>query len=149
LLFAAVSVYWAAGGTVGASTQMVSIERLAEERDRQFVTVLWLSAALKLSGALLALALVRPWGAFLPSRLLLITAWLGGVCGVLYGGAGIVVDALRAAGVVALPDPADAGRIYWHLLLWDPWWALGGALFCLAAHHCQRIGRRPHAISRE
>ena len=49
---------------------------------------------------------------------------------------GAVVALFRAIDV--LETPADTAAFWWHLLLWDPWWMLGGALFSLAALNCQR-----------
>jgi hypothetical protein len=51
--------------------------------------VLWLAGAAgvaKLAGAVLALALARPWGRVVPRRVLVVAAWVGAVVLALYGG---------------------------------------------------------------
>jgi hypothetical protein len=86
LLYALVSFYWALGGTAGIDTLGGSLEQRARAGDPG---VRWLAGAagvLKVVGAGLALALVRPWGRVVPRALLLIAAWAGAVVLVLYGG---------------------------------------------------------------
>jgi hypothetical protein len=143
LVFAAMSFYWAVGGTFGIETQAESIQAAARDRDAEFVAVLWATGALKVAGAGLALALVQQWGRMIPRRLLLVAAWVtsGGI--LLYGGlnfiVGVAVALLRAIDVVE--TPADTSAFWWHLLLWDPWWMLGGVLYCMAAWYFQRRPR--------
>ncbi len=140
LAFAAMSFYWAAGGLLGIETQGHAIKdaALALRRDPQFVALVWSTGAAKVLGALLALALVQPWGQALPRRLLLIPAWIGGVGMVAYGGIPLVVNGLMLTGLLRVPGPVDWVAIRWHFLLWDPWWTAGGALFVAAAWSYQR-----------
>ncbi len=137
VVFAAASFYWAAGGTVGADTVGSVITRLPG-----IVALLWVTGALKVIGALLALALVRPWGRVLPRWLLLTLSWAGGVGLTAYGAIPLVVNGLMVAGVLHVPGPVDWTLIRWHVFLWDPWWLLGGLLFVAAAWSYQR---RTHA----
>jgi hypothetical protein len=77
------------------------------------------------------LALVRPFGERLPRGPL---AWLlaiGGVLLILYGTAELVQHLLMALGAVDRSGLDDTA-VYGHVLMWDPWWILGGALFALA-----------------
>ena len=37
------------------------------------------------------------------------------------------------AGVRSIPTALGSDALRWHLLLWDPWWLLGGILFAGAA----------------
>src|SRR3712207_1486058 len=75
LAFAAVHLYWALGGnaglppgmSVGGSPALFAIDVVA--------------VPLCVTGAVLALSLVRPWGRAFPRRLLLVTGW--GVCAIL------------------------------------------------------------------
>ncbi len=132
-VFAAMSFYWAAGGTAGADTIGTTITDPALARDPGFVAILWGTGALKALGGLLALALIRPWGRVIPRWMLLAAAWIGGVFMVLYAGANLAVRGLMALGVIATPESMRSAAAQWHLLLWDPWWLLGGALFVAAA----------------
>lgn len=131
LVFAAISFYWAAGGTAGSDTIGPAITNMA--RDPAFIAVLWGTGALKVLGGLLALALVRPWGRILPRWALLTAAWGGGILMALYGAASWVQEGLMVAGVIRIPAGLGRTAALWHVLLWDPWWLLGGIFFIIAA----------------
>lgn len=139
-VFAAISFYWAADGAIGLETQAESIQQRVRSGDAGFIALLWATGALKLIGGLLAVALVQPWARAFPRRLLLLAAWAAGTGMALWGGlnllAGAAVALLRAAG--AIDAPAKTSAFWWHLVLWDPFWLAGGALFCAAAWHYQR-----------
>jgi hypothetical protein len=145
LIFAAMSFYWAAGGDLGIETQAPSIRESAEARAPWFVALLWATGAAKVVGGLLALALVRPWGRLVPRWMLLVAGWGVGIGMTLYGGLGLIVDGLRAGGLL---DRSDAAAVWWHLLLWDPWWWLGGLLLMAAAWQAQRGARGPQHAPR-
>jgi hypothetical protein len=113
--FAAPSVYWAAGGRVGAGTIGPAIESPALARDPAFVTLLWATAVLKLLAAVLALMLVTP-----------------GLRGPL---------PRRLVGRIQVPAGLGAAALPWHLVLWDPVWIIGGVLFMLAAVEHSRTAR--------
>ncbi len=148
-VFAAISCYWAAGGTVGADTVGGTIEALGRARDPRFVALLWGTGIAKILLGLLALALVRPWGRVLPRRLLLVAAWGVGAGMAAYGAIQLVVTGvaagLMATGVISATASVDWTAIRWHLLLWDPWWLWGGVLFGVAACTYQR-GARPQPV---
>jgi hypothetical protein len=66
VLFGAISLYWGSGGRTGLGTLGGSLERQALAGDPALLAAAWVTGALKLVGAALALALVRPWGHRLP-----------------------------------------------------------------------------------
>lgn len=132
LSFAALSFYWAAGGTFGAETIGPALASLALARDPQFVAILWITGVLKVVAGLLALALVQSWGRLISRWLLLIAGWGASAALILYGGASFVQHALMVAGTITIPAGLGATAARWHLLLWDPWWLLGGLLFAAA-----------------
>ena len=138
LLYAAVSLYWAAGGTAGLSTIGGGLEELGRARDPGIVALVWITGLLKVLAGLLALALVRPWGRVLPRRLLLVTAWGGATLLALYGGLLVVVQALLVSGVIAPAGSVDWTALWWHLLVWDPWFLVWGILLGVAAWYYQR-----------
>jgi hypothetical protein len=86
LLSAVPSCSWALGGTAGLDTVGGAIEELGRSRDPAGVALGIGAGVLKLAGALLALALVRPWGRVLPCRLLLGAAWAASAVLTGYGG---------------------------------------------------------------
>src|SRR5688572_30660069 len=97
-VFAAMSFYWALGGTAGAST--IDPDILERMDEPAFVAVVWLTGVAKVIGGLLALALA--WGRMIPRRLLLLGGWAAGVGMALYGGLGFILDGLRVAGVIEM-----------------------------------------------
>jgi hypothetical protein len=137
LAFSGISFYWAAGGTSGGETIGPAITKLAH--DPAFTAILWSTGALKLVGGVLALALVQPWGRRLPRRLLLAAAWGGGILMILYGGGSWSQETLMVIGVIPIPSGLGHTAALWHVLLWDPWWLLGGILFVLAAWHSRVV----------
>jgi hypothetical protein len=132
-VFAASSFYWAVGGTVGLETVGNELERRAEAREPGMVAEVWAAAGLKILAGLLALALVRPWGRALPRRLLVIGSWATGSLLTLYGAANLIQHGLMEIGVAGVPDDLGETAVTWHLVLWDPFWLLGGLLFLAAA----------------
>ncbi|RKN81955.1 DUF3995 domain-containing protein [Paenibacillus ginsengarvi] len=129
--FAAKSFYWAAGGTAGTATIGDTITELSQSA--WFSLVLWGTGISKALVGLLALALVQPWGSKVPRWMLLVAAWGTGILFTLYAGANLVVRGLMKAGIMSTPESMHSEAARWHLLLWDPWWLLGGFLFIRAA----------------
>jgi Protein of unknown function (DUF3995) len=138
IVFAAMSFYWALGGTAGIDTVSLGQEVGGES---WFITVLWLTGILKIGGGVLALALVQSWGQQLPRRLVLIVAW--GVSGLLvfHGSDLIIQGALTENGFIELPAPVVWTAAHWQTFLWGPWWLVGGIVFCVATWNYQRRSR--------
>ncbi|MGY1804314.1 DUF3995 domain-containing protein [Blastococcus sp. SYSU D00922] len=137
--YAVVSAYWAAGGTALLSTVGGGLEELARSGDAGAVAVGILTVVLKAIGALLALALVRPWGRRLPARLLESAAGVAGAVLVLYGGGLVLVGALALTGWWGAPENVTALR--WHVLVWDMWFLVWGVLLLVAAVRRRRLRR--------
>lgn len=137
LLYALVSVYWAAGGTGGLDTVGGDLARLSRDRDPTMVAVLWLTVGLKLVGAVLGLALVRPWW-WLPHRPLLVLSWVAAVVLTAYGGLLVGGQTLVKAGLVEASANVDWKAFDWHLFLWDPWFLLWGLLLGVAAYRARQ-----------
>jgi hypothetical protein len=85
-LYAAVSFYWAFGGTAGIDTLGGRLEEMARNGDPAVLGLAGIAGVLKVAGVVLALALVRPWGRVVPRRVLLVAAWAGAVVPAVYGG---------------------------------------------------------------
>lgn len=133
LVFAAVHLYWGLGGTAGLPPGLSLVDTTA-----LFVIDL-LAIPLNILGALLALALVRPWGDRFPRWLLLGAAW---------GASGLFV-------LHALPAVIDAAGLVlgrrgteltpmdrFSLFLYEPFWLLGGILIGVAAWGYQHRAHR-------
>jgi hypothetical protein len=141
LLSAVPSFYWALGGTVGLDTVGGAIEELARTRDPAGVALGIGAGVLKVAGALLALALVRPWGRAVPRRLLLVVVGVASVVLTAYGGLLVAVGALVLTGGVSPSGPVDRTALRWHAMLWDLWFLVWGLLLGVAAWHYGRESR--------
>ncbi|WP_255167059.1 DUF3995 domain-containing protein [Natrononativus amylolyticus] len=143
VVFAAMSFYWAAGGTVGLATLGSGVEEQAAAREPWFVGLVWLTGVLKLVPVALLAALVSP-REILPRRLVLAGVWLIGLGLLAYGGLHMVLHGLVLSGAY-VPGAVDRPALVWRVLFWNPWWLLGGALYCGAAW---RFRRRTRGASR-
>lgn len=137
-VFAAMSFYWALGGTIGIDTLAESIKEKASTEDQGFLALTWATGVLKVAGGFVALALVHPWGRRIPRKLLLFAAWGGGIFIILYEGASFIEAALIEVGLLDVPESMGATAVRWSLYFWRPWWLLGGFLFILAARDYQK-----------
>lgn len=140
LLFAGISFYWGCGGRALLDTVGGVIERRALAGDTAIFVAVWVTGALKLVGAVLALALVRPWGRRLPRRAVLLLGWVAAVGLTLYGAALEVTNALAATHVVKPSTPIEWKALWWHLWVWDLSFLVWGILFALALRRFRRIG---------
>jgi hypothetical protein len=131
--FAAVSFYWALGGTVGLDTLSLELERDAREGGTELVALTVPPGVAKLALGILALLLVDPRRSPLPRRALIVLAWLVGIGLSLYGGVLTAEKALMKLDVLDVPESLGDDRVTWYLCFWDPLWLIGGILFLLAA----------------
>ncbi|MPZ48521.1 MAG: DUF3995 domain-containing protein [Dehalococcoidia bacterium] len=136
-LFALPSFYWAAGGEAGSGTIAAEIDEVTGGQ----AWLVALTGVFKVAAGLLTLALVQPWGLRLPRGPLLATVWLVGVGFTLYGLLNFLDHLLMVSGLRETPEALGETAARWHLLFWDPWWLLGGALFSLATWRYQRRSR--------
>jgi hypothetical protein len=138
-LFAAMSFYWALGGTIGLETLGTGFENLNSAEGQELITFTWVTGVLKVITGLLALALVQLWGRLIPRRLLLPGAWVAGILLTLYGMASFVQHGLMVFGTIEIARfVGSRTAAIWHWLFWDPFWIVGGVLFVLAARRFSR-----------
>jgi hypothetical protein len=127
LAYAAISLYWAVGGswllaTVGAS--------LAGTTSAAVMFAVWAAVALKAIAAFLPLVAIGavhrpPRGR---ERWLLRLTWIEAL---ILTGYGLVLTAtglLVQSGVITPPANADHRTLRWHAYLWDPWFLVWGLL---------------------
>jgi hypothetical protein len=139
LLYAGVSFYWAFGGTAGIGTLGGRLEELGRSGDPAVLWLAGIAGVLKVAGAVVALALVRPWGRVVPRRVLLVAAWAGAVVLVGYGGLYVGGGALVLGGVVEVAGAEDRRALWWHVLVWDLWFLVWGVLLGMAAWRFGRL----------
>ncbi|MFJ5197033.1 DUF3995 domain-containing protein [Streptomyces sp. NPDC088394] len=125
--FAVLHFFWALGGSWGLS---VSAGPLAEERPGWFVTVgLWGVGLLCLVGGVLGWLLARPRPRDRAGRMVRALGWCA--CAVLLV-RGISVEVLLIGTAGERLDVSPEQRL-WTLLLWNPWFLVGGLVFGMAA----------------
>jgi Protein of unknown function (DUF3995) len=132
---AALSAYWAIGGTALLDTVGGEIERRGRERWPGVVVTLWVIVVLKLVGAAAPLIFGGVGADHLPAwttaRQARVLGWIAAVGLTLYGGVLSAVGFLVEVGVVDAAKGADERALAWHAYFWDPWFALWGATFTL------------------
>lgn len=153
LAHAAVSAYWALGGTGLLDTIGGSLERWGREREPALIAALWVIVAAKVVVALAAPVLAGFGAARLPawmrSRAARLLGWIAAVVLVLYGGVLTVAGLLLEAGVLTSAPDADQTAIAWRAYLWDPWFFLWGTAFVVSLwlSAVPRAGRRGNRSS--
>jgi Protein of unknown function (DUF3995) len=130
ILFAAMSAFWALGGTLGLDTLGNEIERDARAREPDVIALVWVTALLKVVGAALVIA-----------------TWIVGLGVLAYALASFAQHGLMKADVVDTPVALGSSAVGWHLALWDPFWLLGGLLFIAAARQAGRVSSGASARS--
>jgi Protein of unknown function (DUF3995) len=130
---AAMSAYWALGGTALLDTVGGEVERWGRQHSATVVTVLWVIVILKLVGAGAPLVFAGIGGgqlsAWTKARWMRTLGWVAAVGLTVYGGVLTLAGLLVEAGVLEAADDADERALAWHAYLWDPWFALWGAAF--------------------
>ena len=117
-VFAALSFYWALGGTLLVRTQSPQILELAA--NPRFLAIVWLTGLLKVAAGFTALSLAQRWGERIPVWLWQTGNWGIGLVLTLYGGANLAVRGLMALGTLRTPASMRSAAAKWHLILWDP-----------------------------
>jgi len=129
---AAVSAYWAVGGTWLLDTIGGELERWGRERQPGVVVALWLIAVLKAGVALAAPVVVLGPGrlpGWTTGRAARALSWIAAVVLTAYGGVLTAAGLLVQAGAIAAAPESDQRALAWHAYLWDPWFFAWGAAF--------------------
>ncbi|MEV4240713.1 MULTISPECIES: DUF3995 domain-containing protein [unclassified Nocardia] len=124
-VFAAVHLFWALGGSVGLASSAGS--DLAARRPPMFVAAgLWGVAVVLLADA----AFVGVAAAVnMPRRWRWVMAWMIGLAGLVLLARGVLVEVALAADAGGVRCEVGPHRTWWSLVLWNPWFMLGGVLF--------------------
>ena len=137
LAYAAVSVYWALGGTWLLDTVAGTLEQQGRAGNPGIILAVSAAAVLKVIGAIAPLAAVRVTSgqATIAGRRqmrLRVLAWLEAAILTIYGLVLTVAGLLVQSGAIAPAASADHRALAWHAYLWDPWFLLWGALAAAA-----------------
>jgi Protein of unknown function (DUF3995) len=153
LAYAAVSLYWAAGGTWLLSTVGGTLGQPGSVDDLGVIAAVWAAVVLKFIGAMVPLAAagVTPWqAAGTRRRQLRVLAWAEAAILTVYGLVLTSAELLVQSGVIAPTGGADNRALAWHAYLWDPWFLLWGVLVTVALVRSRepRAARTAHNPSR-
>ena len=136
LASAAISLYWAVGGTALLDTVGGEIEELARERTAGALALICATVLAKLLAATLALSLVRPWGERMTRRARVRLSVAGGGVLALYGGVLVAAGALVLLGAIDPSGDVDERALRWHVFVWDLWFLVWGVCLWRAARAC-------------
>jgi Protein of unknown function (DUF3995) len=130
LAFAALHVYWAVGGRLGLASS--AGPDLAATRPEWFVVVgLWGTAGLLILGAGLAVLLSGDHtGRRRVRRAVIVSGWL---IGVLLSARALILETLLATDAGGIRSSVGPLETRWSLVLWNPWFLIGGCAFALTA----------------
>ena len=133
LLYAAISLYWGAGGTWLLDTVGSSLGK-GHGGSALVVLAVWLAVGLKVIAAVLPLLAVgadTSAGSGRP-RLIRALTWVEALILTVYGLVWTAVGLLVEAGVIGTSATADHRALEWHAYLWDPWFLVWGLLVTAA-----------------
>lgn len=143
LAYAAVSAYWAAGGTWLLDTVGGVFEHLARSSGPVVLLGSWLVVLVKVVAAALPIVVVRELVPSSARRAATGLAWTAGAVLVAYGSVLTMSGLAIHAGVLHPGAHADRRALAWHAFLWDPWFLVWG-LFVVAALYSAAAHRRTH-----
>nr|MDQ2727248.1 DUF3995 domain-containing protein [Actinomycetota bacterium] len=142
--YAAVSAYWAVGGTEPLDTVGGVFERAGRSGGAAAQVLLWFVVAAKVVAGFLPLVALRRTPSPVPYRLLWVLAWIEAA---ILTGYGLVLTAtglLVQADIIVAGPGANHRALAWHAYLWDPWFLVWGLLVVVALRW-----RRPRQGLRE
>jgi len=118
LASAAVSLFWTLGGRWLLDTVGGAIEELARTRSLSALALGTATSLAKIGVALLALALVRPWGRHVPDRVLIRANAFVSAGLVTWDAANVLVGALVLT-ELSRPRMGSMNALCWHVFVWD------------------------------
>lgn len=135
IAFAGLHLYWALGGSTGLASS--AGQDLASRRPATFVVFGLYGVALTLLAGAALIVLVSIPG---PMHRRSAPTALVGVIGIGLLMRGVALEILLATDVAGLRARVGPLEARWSQVLWNPWFALGGALFIATA---LQLRRRP------
>ncbi len=136
LVSAAISAYWAAGGTGLLDTVGGAIARWGRDGGAGVRLALAAIVVLKLVAAWLPVGAVRARRPRAVRRL----AWLEAAILTVYGGVLTATGLVVQAGLAGGGTHADWKALDWHAYLWDPWFLIVGLLAWVALRRTRSVG---------
>jgi hypothetical protein len=155
LAYAAISLYWAAGGRWPLNTVGISLSQPGQAGHLAALLAVWAAAGLKAVAAVLPLPAIGVWPRTANGGLRTLTRMLTWIEAAILTGYGLVLTAtglLVQAGVINAAAHADHLALTWHAYLWDPWFLIWGIFVFLTlwqsrpASQDHLPGRAPGAV---
>ncbi|HEV3295679.1 MAG TPA: DUF3995 domain-containing protein [Streptosporangiaceae bacterium] len=143
LAYAAVSMYWALGGTWLLDTVAGTLEQQGRAGNPGIILAVCAAAALKVIGAIVPLAaagVTARQATNAVKRRARVLAWLEAAILTIYGLVLTVAGLLAQSGAIPAAASADPWALAWHACLWDPWFLLWGALAAAALPRSRQPG---------
>jgi hypothetical protein len=135
LAYAAISIYWAAGGRSLLTTVGTPLSQPGQAGHLAALLAVWGAAGIKAVAAVLPLLAIGAWPRTAnggPRRLARVLAWIEAAILVGYGLVLTASGLLVQAGVIKAAAHADRLAREWHAYLWDPWFLIWGIFVFLA-----------------
>lgn len=126
--YAAVSAYWAVGGTALLATVGGVFERAGRSGGAGVAALLSLVVAIKLIAAALPLLALGTQAGCRWHRVVWALAWIDAAVLTAYGLLQTSAGLLVQANVIPASADADHRALTWHTYLWDPWFLVWGLL---------------------
>ena len=130
LAYAAISAYWALGGTWLLAT--VSSSLVTAHQSATAVMAVWAAVVLKAVAALLPLSVCLSAPPSKRHGRLRLLAWAQAAVLTLYGLVFTLAGLLVQVGIIHQRRTADRRALVWHTYLWDPWFLVWGVLVVVA-----------------
>jgi Protein of unknown function (DUF3995) len=132
LLYAAISVHWALGGTWLLDTIGGSLEEQGRAGNPGVILAVWAAAVIKMIAAVLPLVALRGPSSPAQNRTMWVLAWVEAAILIGYGLVQTVAGLLVQADVIHASATADHRALAWHAYLWEPWFLIWGLLVAAA-----------------
>ncbi|WP_308465559.1 DUF3995 domain-containing protein [Rathayibacter soli] len=143
ITYAAISVYWAVGGTWLLSTVGVGLARADASGQVALVVAVWFAVVVKGVAAVLPVVAVQASRESLVRKGARVLTWAEAAILSAYGLVLTVVGVLVQLNVIGVPPSADHLALRWHAYLWDPRFLVWGIVIG-AAMIVSRIGSKAH-----
>mgnify|MGYP001171381186 CR=1 FL=1 len=126
-LFAAMSFYWAMGGSFGIKSLGGSIYEQSLNPEPSFIIIVWITGFVKLLGVVLLCMLLVSWQSNWIKKSLYFTTKIVSIFLFLYGLLNFITITLSALDI--LDFDLDSNATFWRLVFWEPFWMLGGIFY--------------------
>lgn len=145
LASAALSAYWAAGGTALLNTIGGAIAEWGRHGGPGVRFALWLIVLLKVGVGVAAPAIAdlpRIWPAWTRTRVPRLLSWIAASILIAYGAVLTGSELIAFTGMLGTPPSVDRLALAWHAFVWDPWFLLWGVAFLVCL-----VRTRPSAVA--